>query len=146
MINFEKKFTAKDLNNEEYKGNVIGYQTKVLINCKDNKNNIYQNLILIEDLKKITSFKLCKNFTEIKNKFYQLFENNVKVDNQNNFLRLYLDIPNDEITKIVSKVLTLSREYSEEEKMNLNINENDDEKKKKMNLKMKMKKKMKKKE
>lgn len=34
---------------------------------------------------------------------------------------MYLDIPNDEITKIVSKVLTLSREYSEEEKMNLNI-------------------------
>ena len=60
---------------------------------------------------------------EIKNKFYQLFGENIKVENQKNYLRLYLDIPNDEITKIVSKVLTLSREYSEEEKEKLNCSE-----------------------
>ena len=38
------------------------------------------------------------------------------MENKDSYLRLYLDIPNEEITKIVSKVLTLSRDYSEEEK------------------------------
>ena len=116
MIKFEQDFKAKDINNENYIGKIIGYSNKVLINCKDNKNNIFQNLILFSDLKNITSFKLCKSLSEIKNKFYQLFKKNVKVENKNNYLRLYLDIPNEEITKIVSKVITLSREYTEEEK------------------------------
>ena len=123
MINFEKDFKAKDINGEEYTGKIAGYPNKVLIKCQDNKNNVFQNLILISDLKNITSFKLCNNLIEIKNKFYQLFGENIKVDNQKNYLRLYLDIPNDEITKIVSKVLTLSREYSEEEKEKLNCSE-----------------------
>lgn len=115
MIKFEQDFIAKDLNNDNYTGKVIGYSNKVLINCKNSKNNFFQNLILFSDLKNITSFKLCKSLSEIKNKFYQLFKENVKVENKDSYLRLYLDIPNEEITKIVSKVLTLSRDYSEEE-------------------------------
>ena len=150
MINFEQDFKAKDLNNENYTGKITGYSNKVLINCKDSKNNIFQNLILFSDLKNITSFKLCKSLSEIKNKFYQLFKENVKVENKDNYLRLYLDIPNEEITKIVSKVLTLSREYTEEEKeemfedsTNNNTKENDDEneEKKKINKYKKNKKK-----
>ena len=116
MIKFEQVFKAKDLNNEDYSGKIIGYSNKVLLYCKDSKKNIFQNLILFSDLKSITSFKLCKSLSEIKNKFYQLFKENVKVENKNSYLRLYLDIPNEEITKIVSKVLTLSRDFTEEEK------------------------------
>ena len=142
MINFEQDFKAKDLNNENYTGKITGYSNKVLINCKDSKNNIFQNLILFSDLKNRTTFKLCKSLSEIKNKFYQLFKENVKVENKGNYLRLYLDIPNEEITKIESKVLTLSREYTEEEKeeifedsTNDNTKENDEqnEEKKKIN-------------
>ena len=138
MIKFEQDFKAKDINNENYTGKIIGYSNKVLINCKDNKNNIFQNLILFSDLKNITSFKLCKSLSEIKNKFYQLFKENVKVENKNNYLRLYLDIPNEEITKIVSKVLTLSREYTEEEKEEMleeSTNSNKKERKKESNKK-----------
>ena len=110
MIKFEKAFKAKDLSNENYIGKVIGYSNKVLINCRDNKNNLFQNLILYSELKNITSFKLCKSLSEIKSKFFQLFKDNVQVENKTDSLRLYLNIPNEDITKIVSKILTLSRE------------------------------------
>ena len=56
------------------------------------------------------------------------------------YLRLYLDIPNEESTTIVSKVLTLSREYTEEEKEEMfedstNTKENDDENEEKKKIK-----------
>ena len=49
MINFEQDFKAKDLNNENYTGKITGYSNKFLINCKESKNNIFQNLILFSD-------------------------------------------------------------------------------------------------
>ena len=62
MIKFKQDFKAKDINNENYTGKIIGYSNKVLINCKDNKNNIFQNLILFFRFKKHYFFQIMQIF------------------------------------------------------------------------------------
>ena len=58
MINLEQDFKAKDLNNENYTGKITVYSNKVLINCKDSKNNLFHNLIFIFRFKKHNFFQI----------------------------------------------------------------------------------------